>query len=350
MARRRKGREVSGWLVVDKPAGPSSAAVVGRVRRAFGARKAGHAGTLDPLATGLLAVALGEATKTVPTIADAPKSYRFTVRLGQETETDDAEGRVTAEDPRRPSDAGVEAALAAFAGDILQVPPAYSAVKVEGRRAYAVARAGGEAALAARPLRVHALRLVGRPDPDRCVLEMTCGKGGYVRSIARDLGRRLGCGAHVEALRRTATGPWSEACAVPLDRIEALARTPDLDALLRPVAEGLRALPELRCAPGSAARLRRGQAAEVLGEAAWGAAAWACEGGHPVAVGVHRGGVLHPSRVFAEPAAPDRAAEAAGTGGAGTGDAGTGDAGTGDAGTGGAGAGGRGGHARADRP
>ena len=303
MARRRKGREVSGWLIVDKSAGPSSAAVVGRVRWAFDAKKAGHAGTLDPLADGLLAVALGEATKTVLMIADAAKSYRFTVRLGQATETDDAEGAVIAEDPHRPSDAEIEAALPAFTGDIFQVPPAYSAVKVEGRRAYAVAREGHEAALAARPLTVHALRLVARPDPDRAVLEMTCGKGGYVRSVARDLGERLGCGAHVEALRRTATGPWSEADAVPLERVEALARTPDLDALLRPTAEALRTLPELRCAPGSAARLRRGMAAEVRGAAGWGETAWASEDGAPVAIGVHREGMLHPSRVLAPPAA-----------------------------------------------
>ena len=301
MARRRRGRDVSGWLVVDKPAGPSSAAVVGRVRWALDARRAGHAGTLDPLATGLLAVALGEATKTVPYVSDAAKSYRFTVRWGRATETDDAEGRVIAEDPRRPSDAEIAAALPAFVGDILQVPPAYSAVKLEGRRAYAVAREGGETALAARPLRVHVLRLVARPDPDRAVLEMTCGKGGYVRSVARDLGARLGCGAHVEALRRTATGPWGEADAVALDRIVEEARAPALDARLRPVAEALGGLRELRCAPGSAARLRRGMAAEVLGAADWGEAAWASEAGAPVAIGVHRAGALHPSRVFAAP-------------------------------------------------
>ena len=300
MARRRRGREVSGWLVVDKPAGPSSAAVASKVRWAMDARKAGHAGTLDPLATGLLAVALGEATKTVPHVADAPKSYRFTMRLGRATDTDDAEGRVIAESPARPSDAEIAAALPAFTGDILQIPPAYSAVKVEGRRAYAVAREGGEAALAARPLRIHALRLVARPDPDRAVLEMTCGKGGYVRAIARDLGARLGCLAHVETLRRTATGPWSEAHAVPFERIDALARTPEIDALLRPTAEALRALPELRCAPGSAARLRRGMAAEVHGAAEWGETAWASDHGRPVAIGVHRSGTLHPSRVFAE--------------------------------------------------
>lgn len=298
MARRRRGREVSGWLVVDKPAGPSSAAVVAVVRRALDARKAGHAGTLDPLATGLLAVALGEATKTVPHIADAPKTYRFTVRLGQATETDDAEGAVIAESPGRPTDAGIEAALGAFRGDILQTPPAYSAVKVDGRRAYAVAREGGETTLAARPLTVHRLALVERPDPDHAVLEMTCGKGGYVRSVARDLGRGLGCHGHVAALRRIATGPWTEAYAVTLATVEAEGR--GVEARLRPVAEALSGLPELCCAPGAAARLRRGQPGEVRGDAAWGETAWASEDGRPVAIGVHRAGSLHPSRVFAE--------------------------------------------------
>ena len=299
MARRRKARDVSGWLVIDKPAGPSSAAVVGRVRWAFDARKAGHAGTLDPLATGLLAVALGEATKTVPFVADAPKTYRFTIRLGQATETDDAEGRVVAESALRPSDVEIEAALPAFTGNILQIPPAYSAVKVEGRRAYAVAREGGEAALAPRPLRVESLRLVGRPDPDRAVLEMTCGKGGYVRSVARDLGEALGCHAHVETLRRTATGPWCEADAVALEHVVAEARTPELDARLRPVSDALATLPELRCAPGAAVRLRSGQPGEVRGAAEWGQTAWASEGGAPVAIGAHRAGRLHPVRVFA---------------------------------------------------
>ena len=299
MSRRRKGRDVSGWLVVDKPAGPSSAGVVAQVRRAFDAAKAGHAGTLDPLATGLLAVAFGEATKTVPHIADAAKSYRFTIRLGLATETDDAEGRVIARSDERPSDAEIEAALPALAGDILQIPPAYSAVKVEGRRAYAVAREGGAAVLEPRPLRVDSLRLVGRPDPDRAVIEMTCGKGGYVRSIARDLGRSLGCHAHVETLRRTATGPWDEGCAVALD---AAVEDAGRDRLLRPVAEGLRSLPELRCAPGAAALLRRGQPGPVRGDAPWGVTAWASEGGEPVAIGVHREGLLHPHRVFAAPA------------------------------------------------
>jgi tRNA pseudouridine55 synthase len=167
---RRKGRDISGWLVIDKPAGPTSNAVVGKVRWAFGAKKAGHAGTLDPAATGVLAVALGEATKTVPFVTDALKCYEFTVRFGTATNTDDAEGEVIATSDARPSDAEIEDALPAFTGEIMQVPPAFSAVKVDGERAYAKARAGEDVALEARPLWVEELRLVSRPDPDRAVL------------------------------------------------------------------------------------------------------------------------------------------------------------------------------------
>jgi len=194
MARKRKGRDISGWLVVDKPAGITSTTVVGKVRWALNAKKAGHAGTLDPEATGVLAIALGEATKTVPYITDALKAYTFTVRLGQATNTDDAEGEVIATSDARPSDDEIKEALAPFIGDIMQVPPQFSAVKVDGQRAYKKARDGEEMELAARPLWVDELLLIDRPDADHVVLEMTCGKGGYVRSIARDLGRALGSG------------------------------------------------------------------------------------------------------------------------------------------------------------
>ncbi len=192
MARKRKGRDISGWIVIDKPAGPSSNAVVGKVRWAFDAAKAGHAGTLDPDATGVLAIALGEATKTVPYITDALKGYRFTIRLGEQTNTDDAEGEVTDTSPARPSDDEIRAALPALTGEIMQVPPIFSAVKIEGKRAYAMARSGEEPVLEARPLWVESLELVDRPDADHATLEMICGKGGYVRAIARDLGLALG--------------------------------------------------------------------------------------------------------------------------------------------------------------
>ncbi|MCV6593220.1 MAG: tRNA pseudouridine(55) synthase TruB, partial [Silicimonas sp.] len=192
MARRKKGRDISGWLVVDKPAGLTSTAVVNKLRWALEAKKAGHAGTLDPAATGLLAVALGEATKTVPYVTDALKAYAFDIRIGAATNTDDAEGEVVETSDVRPDDEAIRAALTGFTGDIMQVPPAFSAVKIDGERAYAKARAGEDVELAARPLFVESLELTARPDPDNATLEMICGKGGYVRSIARDLGRALG--------------------------------------------------------------------------------------------------------------------------------------------------------------
>jgi tRNA pseudouridine55 synthase len=299
MARGRRGRDISGWVLIDKPAGPTSTAVVGKVRWAFEARKAGHAGTLDPAATGLLAVALGEATKTIPWVMDASKCYRFTVRFGAETDTDDAEGRVTETAASRPNDAAIEAALKQFRGEILQVPPRYSAVKVEGARAYDLAREGGTVDLAPRPLLVERLALLSRPDPDHAEFEMVCGKGGYVRAIARDLGRTLGCLGHVETLRRLRSGPFDVADAVPLDEIERLARTPELDSLLRPLEAGLAGLPELPATPAGAARLRHGNPGTVAASTVgYGDVAWASYQGRAVAVGRYLAGELHPDRVF----------------------------------------------------
>ncbi|MDJ0824485.1 MAG: tRNA pseudouridine(55) synthase TruB [Rhodobacter sp.] len=299
MARRRKGRDISGWLVVDKPAGITSTAVVNKVRWAFDARKAGHAGTLDPEATGVLAVALGEATKTVPFVTDALKAYRFTIRFGQATNTDDAEGEVIATAEARPSDAEIEAALSQFTGDISQVPPQFSAVKIDGDRAYKRAREGDSFELAARPLYVDALRLVERPDPDHAVLDMVCGKGGYVRALARDLGRALGCHGHVTGLRRTWSGPFDAEDGVSLDLVDELAKSPELDTYLLPLEDGLADLPELRCTAEGAARLRNGNPGMVLtSEADYGDVAWASYQGHAVAVGIYRAGELHPTRVF----------------------------------------------------
>ena len=299
MGRTRKGRPVSGWVIVDKPAGMTSTAVVNKVRWAFEAQKAGHAGTLDPDATGVLAVALGEATKTVPFVTDALKAYDFTVRWGAETTTDDASGEVTARSDLRPDRAAILAAIPAFLGQIDQVPPAFSAVKVDGERAYDLARAGEVPELAARPLWVEELVLTGQPDADTAVFEMTCGKGGYVRSIARDMGRALGCLGHVVSLRRIWSGPFDGADSVTLDRIEALARTDGIDALLQPLEIGLADLPELTCPAASVARLRNGNPAMVHpGAAAYGDEAWVSEGGRAVAVGRYMGGELHPSRVF----------------------------------------------------
>lgn len=299
MARRKKGRDISGWLVVDKPAGLSSTAVVNKVRWAFDAKKAGHAGTLDPEATGILAVALGEATKTVPYVTDALKAYAFKVRFGVATNTDDAEGEVIATSDARPEDADIRAALEQFQGDIQQVPPAFSAVKIDGQRAYAMARAGEDVTLEPRPLFVERLEMVERPDADHAVLEMVCGKGGYVRSIARDLGAALGCHGHVLSLRRIWSGPFELEDAVTLDDVERDARTPALDARLLPVSAGLTDLPELPTTPEGATRMRNGNPGLVISSnAAYGDVGWASLNGEPVAVGVYRAGELHPSRVF----------------------------------------------------
>jgi tRNA pseudouridine55 synthase len=299
MARRKKGRDISGWLVVDKPAGLTSTAIVNKVRWALDAKKAGHAGTLDPAATGVLAVALGEATKTVPYITDALKAYRFLVRLGQATNTDDAEGEVIAESDLRPGDDEIRAALPAFVGDILQVPPKFSAVKIDGQRAYKLAREGADVEIAARPLFVEELTMTNRPDADHVELEMICGKGGYVRSIARDLGEQLGCFAHVETLRRVWSGPFEADDGISMETIEALAGTPELDRHLIALDVGLAELPELKCTAEGAARLRNGNPGMVIAaDVDYGEEAWASYDGQPVAIGIYRSGELHPSRVF----------------------------------------------------
>jgi tRNA pseudouridine55 synthase len=300
MGRTRKGRDISGWLIVDKPAGVTSTAVVNKVKWAFQAQKAGHAGTLDPAATGVLAVALGEATKTVPYITDALKCYRFLVRFGASTTTDDAEGTVIATSDSRPTDAQIEAALTAFRGEILQTPPQFSAVKIDGERAYDLAREGEAFEIAARPLWVESLTLLSRPDADHAELEMVCGKGGYVRAIARDLGAALGCLGHVAGLRRTWSGPFDAADGVSMEQIEALARTAGIDALLRPLEEGLAELPELPATPEGAARLRNGNPGMVIAASVdYGDEAWASYQGRAVAVGIYKAGELYPSRVFA---------------------------------------------------
>ncbi|MBQ4825724.1 tRNA pseudouridine(55) synthase TruB [Leisingera sp. M527] len=302
MARKRKGRDISGWLVVDKPAGLTSTAVVNKVRWALDAKKAGHAGTLDPEATGVLAVALGEATKTVPYITDALKAYTFTVRLGSATNTDDAEGEVIAESAERPTDEQIKDALLPFLGEIMQVPPKFSAVKIDGQRAYKLARDGEEVELSARPLWVEELILLDRPDEDHVVLEMTCGKGGYVRSIARDLGAALGCHGHVKQLRRTWSGPFDAEDGVSLELVDELAKSTDLDQYLRPLEEGLADLPELKCTPQGAVRLRNGNPGMVMAaDVEYGDEAWASLDGQAVAVGIYKAGELHPSRVFVQP-------------------------------------------------
>lgn len=294
---RKKGRDISGWLLIDKPAGVGSTDVVSRVRWALDARKAGHAGTLDPDATGLLAVALGEATKTVPWLTDALKAYDFTVAWGAETASDDAAGEVLRRSDSRPTAEAIQAALPAFRGGIMQVPPAVSAVKVDGARAYDLAREGEAFTLAARPLWVEELALTQARE-EGADLHLVCGKGGYVRAIARDLGRVLGCLGHVQSLRRVWSGPFDVAGALPFDRVDRAAQA-ELEGALRPIQAALD-LPEMRATDGGAARLRNGNPGQVLGSADYGAEVWVSHGDRAVAIGRYMGGEVHPSRVFVQ--------------------------------------------------
>jgi tRNA pseudouridine55 synthase len=301
MTRRKKGNPVHGWLVLDKPAGMTSTQAVGAVRRAFGAQKAGHAGTLDPLATGILPIALGEATKTVPYAVDGQKEYRFTVRWGVETDTDDAEGGPVASSDARPGRSAIEALLPGFTGEILQTPPAFSAVKVDGARAYDLARAGEEVVLEARPVQIASLTLVDCPNRDTAVFAAQCGKGTYVRALARDMGRALGCRGHVTALRRTRVGPFEEGQAVAMAALAAAAEAgeAELQALLRPVETALADLAVLRVSREDTVRLLRGQPVLVRGHdlPPPGPAYAVCKG-HLVALGEVEKGQLRPTRVF----------------------------------------------------
>ena len=267
---KRERHDVHGWLVLDKPIGMTSTHAVARVKRLFQAKRAGHAGTLDPLATGGLPIALGEATKTVPFVMDGRKTYRFTVRWGEERDTDDAEGRVTTQSAERPDAATVRALLPGFTGTISQVPPRFSAIKIDGERAYDIARDGETVELEARPVEIHALTLVEVPDPDHAIFEAECGKGTYVRALARDMGRLLGCHGHVSALRRTRVGPFTENSMISLEHLEGLCHRAALgegslaDALL-PVATALDDIPALAVSRADAARLQRGQAVVLRG-------------------------------------------------------------------------------------
>ncbi|MEM0923661.1 MAG: tRNA pseudouridine(55) synthase TruB [Pseudomonadota bacterium] len=295
--RRRSGRRVDGWLVVDKPLGLSSSAVVNKLRWALQAQKAGHSGTLDPLATGCLAIAFGEATKTVPVAQEGDKRYHFTVRWGAETETDDLEGAVTTRSERRPELAEIEAVLPVFRGEIAQIPPAFSAVKLDGARAYALARRGVEPALEARPIQVERLEVMEHYS-DEAVFEMTCGKGGYVRSIARDLGRALGCYGHVSTLRRLATGPFDLTRSIAFDGVDALRERP-LPPELLPLEAGLHGLTRIDCDAEAARHLRHGRA--IPASLAVAGQCWAAMNGQAVALGQVRDGIFHPDRVFAAP-------------------------------------------------
>jgi tRNA pseudouridine55 synthase len=304
MARRRKGDPIHGWLVFDKPQGMTSTQAVSKVRHLYGAQKAGHAGTLDPLATGVLPIAFGEATKTVPFAVDGDKLYRFTMRFGEATDTDDAEGAVIARSAVRPSRAEIETVLPRFVGEISQVPPRYSALKVEGARAYDLARENQDFELAPRAALIESLKLVAMPDADTCVIEARCGKGTYVRALARDLGEALGTLAHVTELRRLRVGPFGEDAAISLAKLEELGHSAaGRDALLsvlQPVETALDDIPALAVSGQDAARLKRGQPVLLRGRDApiLKGPVYATSRGSLVAVGEVSQGELRPTRVF----------------------------------------------------
>ena len=299
--RKRERRDVHGWLVLDKPVGMTSTHAVGVVKRCFNAKRAGHAGTLDPLASGVLPIALGEATKTVSFVMEGRKIYRFTIRWGEERDTDDAEGSIVASSSERPSQEHVRALLPRFTGLIEQVPPRFSAVKIEGERAYDLAREGATVELEPRAIEIHALEWMAAPDPDHTVLAAACGKGTYIRSLARDMGRVLGCYGHVAQLRRTAVGPFDESNAVTLQALqEGSSATDAAIAHLLPVESGLAALPALRVSLADAGRLARGQAVLLRGRDAPMIEGWVSISTQGALVGlaeVERG-ELRPRRIF----------------------------------------------------
>jgi len=311
MSRRKKGTPVHGWVVLDKPQGVTSTQAVAIVKRVFDAQKAGHAGTLDPMATGVLAVALGEATKTVPFAMDAEKTYRFTVCWGEGRDSDDAEGAVTATSDSRPTQNEIERALPAFVGMIDQIPPSYSAIMVSGERAYDLAREGEPVDLAPRRVFVRSASLLGLPDRDHAEFEMHCGKGTYVRAWARDLAQALGTFGHVSALRRTRVGGFSADDAIGLETLKGFMHSPAAFEHLRPISTALDGIPALAVTGPDAVRLRSGnpiliratQFARITesasGDDLQGLTVFCSTGeGEPVALTALEAGELRPFRVF----------------------------------------------------
>ncbi|WP_372426587.1 tRNA pseudouridine(55) synthase TruB [Salinarimonas chemoclinalis] len=301
---RPKRRDVNGWVVLDKAVGVTSTHAVAMVKRAFNAKKAGHAGTLDPLASGILPIALGEATKTVPFVMDGRKAYLFTVSWGAQTDTDDAEGEVVARSDARPTPAEIEAILPDFVGEIMQVPPRYSAIKIAGERAYDLARDGETVELVARPVEIDRISLVAHGG-DTSVFEAECGRGTYVRALARDFGRRLGCLGHVSSLRRTRVGPFTEEDTVEAQDLEAFraaveaGESPALEDLVLPVQTALGELEPVPVSRDAAARLMRGQSVILRGrDAPIEGQAYATFGGILVSTGSIERGEFVPHRVF----------------------------------------------------
>lgn len=310
MGRRRRpppgARPLHGWVVIDKPRGITSAAVVTRVLKGLRATKAGHGGTLDPLATGVLPIALGEATKTVSYVMNGHKTYRFVLAWGEARSTEDAEGEVTETSDARPEREHIEAVLAEFTGKVLQVPPAFSAIKVEGRRAYKLARAKRDFTLAAREVEIHRIELRDIPDPDHAEFEVSCGKGVYIRSLARDIAVRLGTVGHVHSLRRTRVGPFVEDMAISLDNLEILGHSAAQPECLFPIEAALDDIPALALTEDQAQYLRMGRAVQVFRtgnseipkEMSEGAVVYATAGGKPVALARMESGMLQPVRVL----------------------------------------------------
>lgn len=305
---RRKGNDINGWLILDKPQGLTSNQALGRLKRLYNPKKVGHAGTLDPLATGVLPIAFGEATKTVAHVVDCEKTYDFTIRWGVETNSDDAEGQPVRTSDERPSREAIEAALPAFLGDIMQVPPCYSAIKVDGERAYDLARDGDAVELTPRPVSVYELDIEEPISPELTRLICACGKGTYVRSIARDLGRALGCYGHIAALRRTSVGPFDEENAISLEKLEQFSNSADgysaLMGAILPVETALDGIPALAISGDDAARLKRGQSILIRGGNApiLKGPIYATSRGVLVAIGEVERGEMHPIRVFNIPA------------------------------------------------
>ena len=297
--KKSKKRPISGWVVLDKPYDFTSTQAVGKVRWLFSAAKAGHAGTLDPLATGILPIALGEATKAVPQVQDGTKIYRFSIVWGAATTTDDIEGEIIATSEIRPERAALEAVLPRFTGTIMQRPPIFSALKIDGERAYDLARAGERVELAPRPVEIDAIALIEH-GAEKSVLEVTCGKGTYVRSLARDIAEILGTRGHVGSLHRAAVGPFSDADAVTIEQLEAVEAGAARDALLAPVAAGLVDLPEIRLDPAQASAVGHGNPVLLTGAAAPAQLdeCWASFRGKVVATGHVEFGQFKPRRVF----------------------------------------------------
>lgn len=305
--RKPKGRPVSGWLILDKPVDFGSTEAVGKIKWLFNAQKAGHAGTLDPLASGMLPIALGDATKTVPYVMDGRKIYEFTVTWGEERSTDDLEGEVTETSANRPGEDEIRALLPRYTGIISQIPPQFSAIKIAGERAYDLAREGETVEIPSREVEIHRLTLL-KVETDRAFFEVECGKGTYVRSLARDFGRELGCFGHISSLRRSFVAPFAEETMVPLADLVALEEIEDreerlaaLDAFLVETSEALSALPQIRISGDQAHRLRMGNPIILRGRDAPVAEpeAVALADGKLVAIGEIGQGEFRPKRVFA---------------------------------------------------